>query len=651
MSRLLSCVRWFVLLALPIMAYAEEELPPGPNLCQNPGFENVDEAGKALGWSVDGRVFTLSDDTPHAGDRCLRFENADADRYVLCGMPVPLKPGLMYEYGVWVRTEDIQGKDTGTTICLEWYDKDKKYLGGNYTAGIKGTNKEWRYVRGTTGTVPDKAVGCSVTCYVRKRMTGIAWFDDVSVRRHYPPILGQMTTDCYRHEVGGDAITVHAAVSLAGHKMSRDRLKLQLVLSGNGVERTLSPSEELEDSVAFTIDTSGLRPGVYQATCRATIAGKTHERTITLTRVAKTTPRKVFIDRHGRCIVEGKPFFPLGMYWGSVNEKHLDIYAKSAFNCLMPYGRPSREQMDGIQRRGLKVIYSIKDFYAGTKWCPKFIKNREDERPQVEKVVRQFKDHPALLAWYLNDELPWTMIDRLAAHQSWIEELDPDHPTWVVLYQVERVRSYLSSFDVIGTDPYPIPRKPAGTALDWVQRTRKGTFGCHAAWQVPQVFDWSTYKKPAEGEMPYRPPTLLEMRSMAWQSVIGGANGLVFYSWLDLWKVDRTEPFEKRWPEVSAMAAEVARYIPVLLSVEETSQPVTTRLPENVVWRLHRIGDEHILFIVNAGDEPTRGCLRFANPFGAATTEVGDTPAMLKGNWVEMTFAPLETKVVRLSAK
>ena len=52
------------------------------------------------------------------------------------------------------------------------------------------------------------------------------------------------------------------------------------------------------------------------------------------------------IDENRRLLVEGKPFFPLGMYFSSIDPKDIEEYAKSKFNCLMPYGSPTRQQMD-----------------------------------------------------------------------------------------------------------------------------------------------------------------------------------------------------------------------------------------------------------------------------------------------------------------
>jgi len=41
-----------------------------------------------------------------------------------------------------------------------------------------------------------------------------------------------------------------------------------------------------------------------------------------------------------------------------------------------------------------------------------------DEEPKIREQVRAYRDHPALLAWYLNDEL-----DASAADQARFSEI------------------------------------------------------------------------------------------------------------------------------------------------------------------------------------------------------------------------------------
>jgi hypothetical protein len=321
----------------------------------------------------------------------------------------------------------------------------------------------------------------------------------------------------------------------------------------------------------------------------------------------------------------------------------------------MPYGGGTREQLDWCQARGLKVIYSVKDYYAGTQYCPKHIKTEADERPALEATVKEVGDHPAIIAWYINDELPASMMSRLAAHRDWMQELDPNRPTWVVLYQYAEVRSYLPSFDVIGTDPYPIPDQSPRRALDYTRATVSGAFDCRAVWMVPQIMDWAAYRKTAEEKRKSRPPTLAEMRSMAWQCIAGGANGLVFYSWFDLWKMDKDrdvpQPFAARWTDVTQVATEIRDLFPVLLSVDPLPAPVKSEAPDVVAWRLY--AKEGRTYLVTANAERERVAARFTFPaeLTAAELVLGETPATCTGPQVDLELAPLEVKVVRLGSR
>ena len=277
--------------------------------------------------------------------------------------------------------------------------------------------------------------------------------------------------------------------------------------------RQAKPDRLTSDRAVLEMDASTLPVGEY--TVRFTLARKDGNAkgsaSMSLSRVDKLPERKVYIDASRRLIVDGQPFFPLGMYWSGVKEKELDLYAKGPFNCLMPYGSPTTNQMDACHARSLKVIYSIKDFYSGTRWAPAGMKTEADEVAEIKRRMALYRHHPALIAWYINDELPVSMVDRLAARQRLMEALDPDHPTWVVLYQYDQIDAYIQTFDVIGTDPYPLPDKPAGTALTWTRATRDRSYASRALWQVPQVFDWGAYRK-GEERAKSRAPTLAEMR-------------------------------------------------------------------------------------------------------------------------------------------
>lgn len=621
------------------------------NAVRNPGFEMTDAAGATAGWLARQPGYLFADGVGRNGSRGLVYENRDPDFYSFPTQKLDVEPGCCYAFEVWVKTEGLKGDESGATVCMEWSGRDGKWLGGAYADGVRGTSDGWQKVQGCTRAIPTNAVRVSIAPYVRRGMTGKAWFDDLKVSRHYPPLVSAVSASCYRNTSAGGPVTFFAGLALGEAGVNAQEVCGTFVLQPEGgkLARRAKPDALTHDCATLSMDASDLPAGDYAVSFElATQDGVSKGRAETrFRRVVKLPERTAYIDAHRRLIVEGKPFFPLGMYWSGVKEPELETYSKSPFNCLMPYGSPTTNQMDACHARGLKVIYSIKDFYSGTRWAPTGMKTAADEFAEIKKRTALFRNHPALIAWYINDEMPLAMVERLAARQRLMEELDPDHPTWVVLYQYDQVRSYISTFDVIGTDPYPVPEKPAGTALQWTRVTRDQTYNTRAVWQVPQVFDWGAYRKGTAREKA-RAPTLAEMRSMAWQCVAAGANGLVFYSFFDLYKMKDRDPFEKRWLEVCAMAAEIKRYIPVLLS-DEPAPLVTCDGPASVEVRVWRSGADIYLLAVNGAPEPVTAAVSIAGGCKGVHAEFGNAPERKDDGRLLYTLLPLEPVMVRLS--
>ena len=561
-----------VLACLGPSAAIGESSPPPTNLARNPSFEQA-AANSALPaeWYGTPQVYSLDAAVARSGKASLKYVNRDPQRYVLCTQKVPVQPGWKCRVSAWIKTQDLAGDESGATICLEWQGKDGKWLGGVYPTGIKGT-RDWTRVEAIT-RLPDDAASCHVACYVRQGMTGTAWFDDVElVRIADPPMQTVLLSPNYRGRItaaGPQDALVRVRWNLVDYDLKPQEIQVAALLGSRGKNALRHTPDLRRADREGCLDLSCRWPAWSRAstTWRSGWKGRTARNSRPIT-IGWSACRKHFaaqcvIDEHRRLLVDGQPFFPIGMYWSSINAKDLEVYAQSKFNCLMPYGSPTQQQMDLAQEHGLKVIYSIKDWYAGSEYCPESIRSEADEEPQVRARVRQFRDHPALLAWYLNDELPQQYMPRLEAHQRWVAEEDPDHPTWVVLYQFREVAAYLKTFDVIGTDPYPIGRSPASMAAQWTAETFRQVERPRPLWQVPQLHNWANYAKTDAEKKRGRTPTFDEVRSMAWQCICEGATGLVFYSWFDV-RRNPDVPFDvqwdglKRWPPKSTAVAHLA---------------------------------------------------------------------------------------------
>ena len=148
------------------------------------------------------------------------------------------------------------------------------------------------------------------------------------------------------------------------------------------------------------------------------------------------------------------------------------------------------------------------------------------------------------------------------------------------------------TFDVVGSDPYPITYEGATVerAGQWARSTRQAVAGSRGIWMVPQAFAVNGVA-----------PTLEQMRSMAWQCIAEGAMGLIFYSWFEL-RADTEHPFDVRWSDLQLVAEEVNAMVPVLLSVEPAPTPEVTGA-SIIHWTVRRSGD--IVYLIAVSDSST----------------------------------------------
>ena len=139
---------------------------------------------------------------------------------------------------------------------------------------------------------------------------------------------------------------------------------------------------------------------------------------------------------------------------------------------------------------------------------------------------------------YLNDELQGPKyLPALRNHYRWTVNEDPDHPAWAVLTSAAlgTLREYLSTSDVIGTDDYTIsdgapPQVSLGSAGQ-MDAIRKQTDSAVPVWEVLQINNMKVYRKDCANCIT---PTFAMERSITWQSIVRGANGVVYYSFFDI---------------------------------------------------------------------------------------------------------------------
>lgn len=591
------------------------------NLVKNPGFE----AG-AAGWVLP-KTFSVAVEVAHGGSRSLCVMNTNPASYLLARQSVPFQPGMRYRYGAWIKIHGVKGEESGATLCMEWSGA-KGWIGGSYAEGKKG-DQDWFRLEAVTGPIPTNTTSVNVELYLRKGMTGTAWFDDVTIAEELPPpldaVLLRPSYRGQRNSADSDQrVLVRAKVGNVlkdGIRPEDTVLKMTILSGKEGVLTRALPGVRPGDN-DLMVDGRGLAPGDYRVRVELLPASgpALASQEFDLYKLPTDAPQPtVLIDEYSRTVVNGRPFFPLGWYFGpgptTKNfEQHIDRIAASPFNTIMCYGVNSgstndvRRYLNYLASKNVKIIYSIKDVYEGTRWYHEPVLGWRGEENIVRNVVSTFRNHPAVLAWYLNDELPLTMRARLEARQRLVSQLDPNHPTWAVLYQVDDLYGYQNTADVLGTDPYPIPDRPVTLAAEWTQKSRAVSDGHKPLWMVPQAFDWASYRKdPAKG----RPPTLDEELVMTYLCLIHGAHGLIFYNYADLLR-DQGVGFDRRWADMLLVGREVKQLEPALLSA--ANPPKLEVNAPNTVHFTARADDVGRTFLLMANPESEEAVVRVTVP-------------------------------------
>ena len=526
-----------------------------------------------------------------------------------CWRRFPVDPGHKYIFSV-----KVKGAITNNCgyVFFRWFDKDGKMLGrseGRPTIYKQVGRKGWETVKAGSQRLPSDAVTGEVYIEVYRTTLGRMCFEDFTMMRDERRSVERIHTSAYRDEAHKGTVKFVLPYSASRTRYPMNALSAEFTFAGPGGTFTLPADTVAADRAEVSLDVSRLALGAHPVTAKLRHKGEMlGECESVFTRSAEQMKRRVYFDELGRTIVDGKPFFPLGVYVHPRDKEvpYLERLKDGPFNCIIECS-PTKAMLDKFHAAGLMAI-------PRSHWKPEDIRG----------VYGALKNHPALLAWYIIDETPVDYAEEQIALQKIRRETDPDHPTVAVLDYPRNVDAFMGSFDVVASDPYPVgyKRPKIGIAADYPVICRERTYGIRPIWQVPQSFAWDWCHKhghPAED----RYPTYEELRSMAWQAVAGGANGLLWYSAHHIFKCSPPEDLEKNWGALVKVAKEINAHVDILLSPE--IPPAVKSVPENIAVRVLKKDGKVWVLAVNKTFEKVSGTVTVEGfePFGIELPALG----------------------------
>lgn len=193
---------------------------------------------------------------------------------------------------------------------------------------------------------------------------------------------------------------------------------------------------------------------------------------------AQTTIRKK--DNRWQLLVDGKPFDVKGVTFGYDKDvDNYDVHFKDlqflGVNTIRTWatGKNTKQLLDAAHRYGIKVMMGIwmRHGRPGMEDDDSFnyLEDEEGKKAMYENamnVVKQYKDHPAVLTWGIGNEVYLNMAtdpEKVAYSKllekvcGEIKKMDPNHPVTSVeawTFGLDWWQKYVPSLDIYGLNSY-----------------------------------------------------------------------------------------------------------------------------------------------------------------------------------------------------
>lgn len=284
-------------------------------------------------------------------------------------------------------------------------------------------------------------------------------------------------------------------------------------------------------------------------------------------------------DSDGMLLIEGQRTFIIGSYHLPKSDSPYRELHDNGFNLLRTGA--SIGELDSCLQNELKAWVTIGAIDA---------QNPAKSKAAILERVNNVKGHPALLMWETVDEPAWTWLKAeprvkpeliIQTYQS-VKAVDPDHLFYLnhaPVNLVSTLRAYNPGTDVVACDIYPvIPHGikpmyalfPDGKQGDlsnctisqvgeYADKMRRVAGPDKPVFMVLQGFAWELLRKKEEQD-PSKIlfPDFRQTRFMAWNAIIHGANGLIY------WGTHYTPQPSQFWSDLKKVTRELADLQPVL---------------------------------------------------------------------------------------
>lgn len=373
-------------------------------------------------------------------------------------------------------------------------------------------------------------------------------------------------------------------------------------------------------------------------------------------------------DNDGMMVVNGARRFIVGSYHHPKTERPFQTLADNGYNYVQVN---TVEELDAAHQNGLYTW-----MYTGSISPDKL----EADKERIAGLIGHYKTHSALLFWEMEDEPAFTWNStkaRISPAQmqqtyDFIKSMDPDHliiTNHGPVNLISTLQQYNASSDLVACDVYPvIPQgiKPTyalypdglqGDLLnpyisqvgEYVDKMKKVVHDAKPVMMVLQGFSWELLKPEEERDSTMILfPTYEESRFMAYNAIVHGANGIIY------WGTNYTPQPSPFMNDLNRVTKELTEMLDVLasptvnLNTKKRYHELRYSIDTGVEWIAKEVGGKTYLIAINSDKNPVKITFSGIGQFSKMTVLKEDrTVALNNGEFTDY-FNPFGVHVYEL---
>ena len=207
----------------------------------------------------------------------------------------------------------------------------------------------------------------------------------------------------------------------------------------------------------------------------------------------------------------------------------------------------------------------------------------------------------------------------------------------------------MNSTDIMGFNSYPVgefSKSKIRRVYDEISERYNISMKAKPMWAVTQIFDWGAYRRKKYGTSnTLQPPSVQEMKSMAWQGFASGARGLLLYAFHSMYSVNNITPFEPRWNDVIEFTDEIWKYKDLFLSIE-TVDKIEYIKNEHVAFKQWKVNNSNYIAAINLERDNETFKVNLSNNY-EINKEFGNGTFEKNGNEITFYLSPIDVILIK----